>query len=81
MPDIQGVSRDTVVLFPPSLDDEITPENQVRMIDAFGEQLELQKMGLGRVVAAVEGRPGAHPAELLKLYIYGYLKRMRSSRA
>lgn len=81
MPHIQGVSRDTVLLFPPSIDEYVTADNPVRFIDAFVDQLELAGLGFERVTAAIEGRPGYDPADLLKLYIYGYLNRIRSSRA
>lgn len=81
MPHIQGASRDTVILFPPSIDEYVTEDNPVRFIEAFVEQLELEALGFQRVVAAVEGRPGYDPADLLKLYIYGYLNHIRSSRA
>lgn len=81
MPHIQSDSRDTIILFPPSLDEYVTEDNPVRFIEAFVDQLELEALGFQRVVAAVEGRPGYHPADLLKLYIYGYLNRIRSSRA
>ena len=80
MPHLQGVSRETVLMFPPSLDEYIAPDNPVRFIDAFVDQLDLQSLGFQRVVAAPEGRPAYHPADLLKLYIYGYLNRVRSSR-
>ena len=80
MPHIQGVQRDAVVLFPPSLDEYITDDNPVRFIDAFVDQLDLQELGFRRAVAAPTGRPAYHPADLLKLYIYGYLNRIRSSR-
>jgi transposase len=80
MPHLQGVSRETVLVFPPSVDEYIAPDNPVRLIDAFVDQLDLQALGFQRVVAASEGRPAYHPADLLKLYIYGYLNRVRSSR-
>src|SRR5215475_3610961 len=80
MPHIQGVQRDAVLLFPPSLDEYITPDNPVRFIDAFVDQLDLQALGLRCAVAAPTGRPAYHPGDLLKLYIYGYLNRVRSSR-
>ena len=80
MPHIQGVQRDALVLFPPSLDEYITDDNPVRFIDAFVDQLELHQLGFLRAVAAPRGRPAYHPADLLKLYIYGYLNRLRSSR-
>src|SRR4029453_9516445 len=80
MPHIQGASRDEVLLFPPSLDEYITDDNPVRFIDAFVEQLDLEELGFQRAVASPLGRPSYHPGDLLKLYIYGYLNRLRSSR-
>src|SRR6476659_5889347 len=80
MPHIQGVQRDAVLLFPPSLDEYSTDDNPVRFIDAFVDQLDLEELGFLRAVAAPLGRPAYHPADLLKLYIYGYLNRLRSSR-
>lgn len=81
MPHIQGRDRHSEVQFPPILDDYIDAENPVRFLDAFVDQLDLAALGFGRVEAAVEGRPGYHPSDLLKLYLYGYLNRIRSSRA
>ncbi|MBW4542428.1 MAG: IS1182 family transposase [Myxacorys chilensis ATA2-1-KO14] len=80
MPHIQGRDRHSEVQFPPTLDDYIDAENPVRFIDAFVDQLDLAALGFVRVAAAVEGRPGYHPGDLLKLYLYGYLNRIRSSR-
>jgi len=80
MPHLQGVNRDAIVLFPPTLDDYIASDNPVRFIDAFVNQLYLEELGFHRSVAAIEGRPAYHPADLLRLYIYGYLNRIRSSR-
>jgi transposase len=80
MPHIHGTARDEVLLFPPSLDEYITDENSVRFIDAFVDQLDLQDLGFARAVASPLGRPAYHPGDLLKLYIYGYLNRLRSSR-
>ena len=80
MPHIHGTTRDEVLLFPPSLDEYITDENPVRFIDAFVDQLDLQNLGFTRAVASPLGRPAYHPGDLLKLYIYGYLNRLRSSR-
>src|SRR6202166_4882449 len=65
---------------PNSVDDYIGPDNPVRVVDAFVEQLDLQEAGFCRVEPEETGRPGYHPADLLKLYIYGYLNRVRSSR-
>ncbi len=80
VPHIQGVDRQEVLLFPPSLDEYITEDNPVRFIDAFVDQLDLHALGFKRAVAAPTGRPAYHPGDLLKLYIYGYLNRVRSSR-
>jgi transposase len=80
MPHIQGVSRDAVVLFPPSLDEYIGADNPVRFMDAFVDSLDLEGLGFERVTPADTGRPAYHPGDLLKLYVYGYLNRVRSSR-
>lgn len=80
MPHIHGASREEVLLFPPSLDEYITDDNPVRFIDVFVDQLDLQELGFRRALASPLGRPAYHPADLLKLYIYGYLNRLRSSR-
>jgi transposase len=80
MPHIRGAAREEVLLFPPSLDEYITDDNPVRFIDAFVDQLDLQDLGFTRAVASALGRPAYHPGDLLKLYIYGYLNRLRSSR-
>jgi hypothetical protein len=75
---IEGVSRDQGALFPDHLDDWIDDENVVRVIDAFVETLDLLDLGFDHAEAT--GRPGYHPSVLLKLYIYGYLNRVQSSR-
>jgi transposase len=80
MPHIEGVERGAVVLFPQSLDEYISEDNPVRFIDAFVDQLDLEELGFERAVASLRGRPAYHPADLLKLYVYGYLNRVRSSR-
>ena len=80
MPHLQGIEREQTLQFPPRLDDYISAENPVRFLDVFVDQLDLQAMGFRRVEAAVEGRPAYHPGDLLKLYLYGYLNRVRSSR-
>jgi transposase len=77
---IQGCDRNQTLLLPNSVDDYIGPDNPVRFVDAFVEQLDLQGIGFWRVEPRETGRPGYHPADLLKLYIYGYLNRVRSSR-
>lgn len=80
MPHVQGVARNQVVLFPPSLDEYIGADNPVRFLDAFVDHLDLQALGFARVIPADTGRPSYAPGDLLKLYVYGYLNRVRSSR-
>lgn len=75
-----GADRGQVVLFPERLDDYIAEENEVRVIDAFVDGLDLVELGVSRAVPARIGAPGYHPRDLLKLYVYGYLNRVRSSR-
>lgn len=80
MPHITGHDRSQLLLFPESLDDYVGPENPVRFIEAFVDGLDLAAAGFARVAPEKTGRPGYRPADLLKLYIYGYLNRVRSSR-
>lgn len=77
---IRGVARNQALLFPETIDEYITEDNPVRFIDAFVESLDLAEMGFERVEPAETGRPPYDPSDLLKLYIYGYLNRIRSSR-
>jgi transposase len=77
---IEGISRSQGSLFPERLEDFICDDNPVRVIDAFVEQLDLIGLGFGRCEPEATGRPGYHPSVLLKLYIYGYLNRVQSSR-
>jgi transposase len=77
---IHGVDRHEVILFPERLDDYIAEDNPVRFIDAFVDELDLATCGFQRAVPAVTGRPGYAPGDLLKLYLDGYLNRLRSSR-
>jgi transposase len=77
---VQGVHRNQVVMFPESLDEYIADGNPVRFIDAFVDSLDLQALGFERAVPEERGRPPYHPGDLLKLYVYGYLNRVRSSR-
>lgn len=77
---IKGQSRTQATLFPEVLDDFIAEDNSVRVIDVFVDELNLEQMGFNRVIAKRTGRPGYHPATILKLYIYGYLNRIQSSR-
>jgi len=77
---VEGVDRSQTTLFPESLDDWIGEDNPVRAIDAFVDALELRALGFDGVVPEATGRPSYHPAILLKLYSYGYLNRVQSSR-
>jgi len=77
---IQGISRDQGTLFPEYLEDFVTEDNPVRVVDVFVEQLDLNQLGFKSVNPLATGRPAYHPAVLLKLYIYGYLNRIQSSR-
>jgi transposase len=77
---IHGANRHEVICFPERLDDYIAEDNPVRFIDAFVDKLDLGACGFHRAVPAATGRPGYAPGNLLKLYIYGYLYRLRSSR-
>ena len=77
---IAGYDRSQTLLLPESLDEYVGPENPVRFIEAFVDGLDLTAAGFARVTPKVTGRPGYAPADLLKLYIYGYLNRVRSSR-
>ena len=80
MPHLQGTARDAVLHFPSTVDEYITSDNPVRFIDAFVDQLDLHTLGFKRAVANPLGRPSYAPGDLLKLYLYGYLNRIRSSR-
>src|SRR5213593_807842 len=77
---IRGVTRNQVVLFPESVEDYITADNPVRFLDAFVSGLDLAALGFQRAQPAETGRPAYDPGDLLRLYLYGYLNRVRSSR-
>jgi transposase len=77
---INGTHRDQTVLFPDKLDDYVDRENPVRFIDAFIDSLNLKKLGFKHSIPNEEGRPPYNPSDLLKLYVYGYLNQIRSSR-
>ena len=76
---IEGADRHQTTLFPECLDDYVAEESAVRVIDVFVDELDLSGLGF-RAEANETGRPGYHPATMLKLYIYGYLNRVQSSR-
>lgn len=77
---ITGRSRDQATLFPERLDDLIAADAPVRVVDAFVGTLRLAELGFAKAAPKVTGRPGYDPGDLLKLYVYGYLNQVRSSR-
>jgi transposase len=77
---IEEEDRSQVTLLPGCLDDSIAEDNPVRVVDAFVEELDLQGLGFDGAQPAETGRPSYHPAVLLKIYIYGYLNQIQSSR-
>ena len=72
--------RSYYALFPEHLEDWVGADNSVRVIDIFVDELDLRELDFDRAEPEATGRPGYHPAVLLKLYIYGYLNRVQSSR-
>ncbi len=77
---IQGEHRGQSALLPESLDDYVADTNPVRVVDVFVDELDLGQLGFEGVIPAETGRPAYHPADLMKIYIYGYLNRIQSSR-
>lgn len=77
---IEGRDRNQRILLPEQLDDYVTDSNPVRVVDVFVDELDLAKMGFDSTTPAETGRPAYHPSVLLKIYIYGYLNRLQSSR-
>ncbi len=77
---VEGRDRTQGILLPEQLDDYVTENNPVRIVDAFVNELELGKLGFKGVKPAETGRPAYHPSVMLKIYIYGYLNRIQSSR-
>src|SRR3984893_8070342 len=80
MTHIPGFDRSQLLLLPEAIDDYVSVDNPVRFINAFVDGLDLKAAGFERIEAKATGRPGYAPGALLKLYIYGYLNRVRSSR-
>jgi transposase len=80
MAHLAGHDRSQLLLLPEAVDDYVGADNPVRFLEAFVDELDLAGAGFARVVPKATGRPGYDPADLLKLYIYGYLNRVRSSR-
>ncbi|MDB6014054.1 MAG: hypothetical protein JWL65_6304, partial [Gammaproteobacteria bacterium] len=77
---IQGEDRSQSTLFPECLEDYISEDNPARAIEAFVEELDLRALGFDGTMPEATGRPAYHPSTLLKIYIYGYLNRIQSSR-
>jgi len=77
---IEGHAREQALLLPASIEDYVAADNPVRFIDAFVDDLDLCEAGFHRSRSKATGRPGYDPGDMLKLYLYGYLNRVRSSR-
>ncbi|WP_036259986.1 transposase, partial [Methylocapsa aurea] len=77
---VEGEDRRQSLLLPETLDDYVTEDNPVRVVEVFIEELDLGALGFGGVHPAATGRPAYHPSTLLKIYLYGYLNRIQSSR-
>ena len=77
---IEGQNRFQSTLLPESLDDYIAADDAIRLIDAFVDRLNLKELGFKRAQPSATGRPAYHPATMLKLYVYGYMNRIQSSR-
>jgi len=77
---IEGENRFQSTLFPESLEDYIAKDNSIRIVDAFVDKLDLKELGFARAEPSDTGRPGYLPATMLKIYVYGYLNRIQSSR-
>src|SRR6266481_4612058 len=77
---VEGTDRKQSTLFPECLEDWVDENNSVQVIDVFVDELDLAELGFDGVAPELTGRPSYHPSVLLKLYIYGYLNRVQSSR-
>ncbi len=77
---VQGADRQQQTLLPECLDDYVVEDNPVRVVDVFVDELDLKGLGFEGMTPAATGRPAYHPAMLLKLYVYGYLNKVQSSR-
>src|SRR5271167_4789822 len=77
---VEGQDRSQLILLPDCLDDYVGEDNPVRIVDAFIDELDLAVLGLAGVIPEATGRPSYHPVTLLKIYLYGYLNRVQSSR-
>ena len=77
---VEGRDRSQSFLLPENIDDYVGEENPVRAVEAFVDALDLAQLRFGKVIPAETGRPSYHPSTMLKIYLYGYLKRIQSSR-
>jgi transposase len=77
---VEGEDRRQSLLLPDSLDDYVTEDNPVRVIEVFIDALDLGVLGFAGIQPAATGRPAYHPSTMLKIYLYGYLNRLQSSR-
>jgi transposase len=77
---VEGADRNQIMLLPESVEDYVGPDNPVRVVDAFVEQLNLREMGFEGTDPLATGRPAYHPSVMLKIYVYGYRNRIQSSR-
>src|ERR1039457_3283160 len=77
---VEGEDRRPALLLPNSLDDYVTEDNPVRVVEVFIDELDLGALGFEGVQPAATGRPAYHPSTLLRIYLYGYLNRLQSSR-
>ena len=77
---IEGADRTQATLLPETIDDYVGEDNPVRVVDAFIDALDLAVLGFDGVVPEETGRPSYHPATILKIYVYGYLNQVQSSR-
>jgi transposase len=77
---VQGEARSQMSMLPECLDDYVTEDNPVRVVEAFIDALDLEKLGFAGAVPHATGRPAYHPSVMLKIYVYGYLNRIHSSR-
>jgi len=77
---VEGENRQQMILLPDCLDDYVVEDNPARVIDVFIDELDLTALGFEGMLPATMGRPAYHPATLLKIYLYGYLNRIASSR-
>jgi transposase len=77
---VEGQDRAQLILLPECLDNYVGENNPVRIVDAFIDELDLAVLGFAGVVPEATGRPSYHPATLLKIYLYGYLNQVQSSR-